>query len=244
MKICVCGWYFKTNSEILKYLQQLSLKYPVFIVSHRTDEESKIKLQECGLLYRIIPNIGLEWGAYDWYLKTVWDGESSMLYMHDDIKISDIAEFDRIAALEKECDQAYIFRDEKEDHANQHHHGRMIFLSRQAMKMMLNSICECHKAYDQIDNQHNKGRVILGSGPHTGFWYDPYNFGHTRGKPPLLFTINHEYNQVDEPKSIWHYNEGIYHFDDQMRKLSQKGLRTRKIIYIQNIQLGRRNQYI
>lgn len=243
MKICICGWYFKTDNDILSALQTLAQKYSIFIVSHRTDLESKAKLEASGLPFTMIPNVGLEWGAYDYYLKSVWDGESPVLYMHDDVKINDFSEFDRIAALETECDQAYIFCDEREDRENQHRHGRMIFISKTAMRQMLNTICECQKAYDFIDITHNHGKVISGSGPHTGFWYDAYNFGHTRGKPPLIYTIHHEFSQVDDPKTIWHYNEGIYHFDRQMGNLGQLGLRTRKIVYAPGIRLGRRNQY-
>lgn len=109
MKCVVCGWYFLTNPKILEDLKRLNETYPVFIVSHQTSGEANDVLKASGLDYSIIPNIGLEFGAYDFFIKVKWDQVSNVLFMHDDIEIKDFAEFDRIAELT--CDHAYVFQD-------------------------------------------------------------------------------------------------------------------------------------
>ena len=240
MQICVCGWYFLTNPKVLDDLKKLNKQFPVFIVSHQTSKEADEILQASGLNYQIIPNIGLEFGSYDFFIKVKWDQINNILFMHDDIDIQDIDEFYRIAKLT--CDHAYIFQDKIEEDINQHRHGRMIYLSARIIKKMLNTVCDCKYAYDWIDQEHNPGCVIQGSGPHTGFWFDPYNYGHTCGKPPVYFSIHHEQNQVSEPKSIWHYNHGMFHFDKQMGSYRNE-FDVRHLHYAPGLFIGRRNHF-
>ncbi len=45
------------------------------------------------LKYTIIENIGLEYGAYDWYIKNIWDSKSDVFFMHDDIYIGKFNNF-------------------------------------------------------------------------------------------------------------------------------------------------------
>ena len=229
-----------TNPKVLEDLKKVNEKYPVFVVSHRTSKEADDVLKASGLDYVIIPNIGLEFGSYDFFIKVKWNQSSPVLFMHDDVDIQDFAEFDQIAELA--CDHAYVFQDKIEEDINQHRHGRMIYLSGRIIEKMLNTVCECKYAYDWIDTEHNPGCVIQGSGPHTGFWFDPYNSGHTCGKPPVLFTIHHEQKQVSEPKAIWHYNHGMFHFDRQMGNW-RKEFDVLKIHFAPGLFLGRRNRF-
>jgi len=222
--------------------------YPVFIVSHRTSKEADEMLQASGLDYAVIPNVGLEFGCYDWYLKSVYSQQSAVgsqgsaiLFMHDDLDIRDFGEFDRIAELT--YSQSYIFQDEVEDNINQHRHGRMIYLSNRVIENMLSTVCDCKYAHDFIDQEHNPGSVIAGAGPHTGFWFDPYNYGHINGKPPLLFTTHHEHQQSSVPNTIWHYNHGIFHFDRQIGLLKRQGFDVLHKHYAPGLFIGRRNRF-
>ena len=58
-KICVIGWYYNKD-----FYEKISLiKERVFIVAHRDNEILK------DFDHQIIDNVGLEFGAYDWYIK-------------------------------------------------------------------------------------------------------------------------------------------------------------------------------
>lgn len=137
MKICVCGWYF--NDDLYASLWRIQEKYPVFIVAHRDDEF----LANCDLPYVVIENTGLEWGAYDYYLQNVWDGDP-VLFMHDDHRLLPIMRdfelqppemvFDKLACIQH--DQAYIFRDRREDVINYGQHGRMLFCSQRLLLLL------------------------------------------------------------------------------------------------------------
>jgi hypothetical protein len=153
MNICVCGWYFFEGfySELWK----ANKKHPVWIVAHKDDHMITI----CDLSVAIVPNVGLEFGAYDYYLNNIWEGGDT-LYTHDDIAIlPQIKDYelrsrekiwDDIAATEH--DQAYIFQDREDDVFNAGKHGRMIFMS--------------HKLQEWFKERE-------------GFWYDRQNTGYT-----------------------------------------------------------------
>lgn len=242
MRICVCGWYFLEHPKVLEDFKKVNEKYPVSIVSHQTSKEADEILKKSGLDYQIIPNIGLEWGAYDWYLKNKWDGNNNILFMHDDIYIENVSEFDRLAKLTG--DQYYIFQDEKEDGGNQHHHGRMILLSAKMLKYMSEDVCECQWTYQKIDKYDNKGAILQGIGPHTGFWFDPYNSRHHSGAPPLIYGIRPDRPQHEKNLyCVYHYNTGIYHFDWQMREYKGAGFDTKHRFYCPGLWIGRRGQF-
>ena len=68
MKICVVGWYL--YEPFYLQLKKVHQNYPVMVVSHQKDKSYY------GLPHVEIPNIGLEFGAYDYYLKNLWDDGS------------------------------------------------------------------------------------------------------------------------------------------------------------------------
>lgn len=191
MKVCVVGWYF--YEDLYASLREVHKKHEIMIISHKDEKET---LDSLGVPYIITENIGLEFGAYDYYLKNCWDGKSDVLFMHDDAQIIDIDVFNRIAALSDDgIDQAYLFKNKAEDVNNGGKHGRAIFMSAKLLKFMLNYTFETEESKDHVDSHHNKGEVLKGTGPYKGFWYDPNNYGHTTGKPP---------------SGVRHYNEMIY----------------------------------
>jgi hypothetical protein len=125
-----------------------------------------------------------------------------MIYVFDIIK-------EKLAKWE--YDQTFIFRDEVEEISQGRIHGRGIYCSKRFIDFMLSYTCECKQAFD-YENPHYEGfkpkAILEGTGPHRGFWYDPYNLGeHTRGQPP---------------KHIRHYNDGIYHFANFAGRTSYK----------------------
>jgi len=79
IKICIVGWYY--FKEIYKQLSKS--KFDIHVIAHRHNEI----LDNLNIKYSIKDNIGLEYGAYDWYIKNIWDGKSDVFFMHDDIEI-------------------------------------------------------------------------------------------------------------------------------------------------------------
>jgi hypothetical protein len=129
-------------------------KHPVFIVAHKNDPMLRI----VDLPYVVIPNTGLEFGAYNHYLMNIWEG-GNVLFTHDDVAIlptikdyeikGDSEIWDEISNLT--VDQAYIFQNRAEDIAAAGMHGRMFFMS----ERLLEWFKEC-----------------------GGFWHDPLNTGY------------------------------------------------------------------
>jgi len=214
MKIAVAGWYFDPN--LFEIFKQLRDKFEITVVSYfrrvegnepRNGEDipipTLIQGHVVGSGVKLVknPNGGLEFGNYDWYIKNIWDRKSPVLFMHDDVVIYNINVFEEIEKKLSDCDQAFIFRDEMEEIANGRHHGRGIYCSARFIRYMLDYVCNCAHSKDH-EHPHYKGEepkvMLRGIGPHTGFFYDPYNLTeHIAGKPP---------------KHCRHYNEGIYHF--------------------------------
>ena len=145
-KICVVGWhYFK---ELYKFLSVYYLD-DVHIVAHRYN---KI-LDKYKLNYTVIENIGLEFHAYDWYIKNIWDKKSNILFMHDDIKILKIKDFiirNYNKIKKRKLGQAYI--SVKKVRGG----GRCFYMSKRFIQLM-------KKEYD-------------------GIWYDKENTGYVSRK--------------------------------------------------------------
>jgi hypothetical protein len=123
--------------------------YHVYAVIHKQSDDY------IPVNWVLIPNIGLEWGAYDYYLKHIWNKESDVLFCHDDIKVESPEVFDEISKLKDDC--VFIFKDEPDEIANKGRerigiHGRAVFMKRKFVQEFL-------------DN--------------GGFWYDQYNRGVT-----------------------------------------------------------------
>ena len=123
MEICVAGWYFER--AFLGKLAEVRDSFNTTIVSHLPDAWKGYSLNGARVI--TIPNIGLEFGCYDYYLKNVWNGRDDVLFMHDDTKVKNTGVFDSISKLSVDC--AYIFRDYSEEKANGGKHGRAIFCS-------------------------------------------------------------------------------------------------------------------
>lgn len=239
MIICVCGWYFSAPVyEMLAHLPFL-----VYVVGNG-GVPAEIDEKYPTLNFCTRPNVGLEFGAYQYFLSRVWLGDEVVLFMHDDIAVSDASVFNRIRDLDNEnLDQAFLFADEANAVANQNFHGRAFFCSGRFLHAMQIYTCDCRQSHDYIDQHHNRycteqcaaaarltgwdkeqvmqftkddgqrpfrcptcgkksagdfwGMGLRGTGPHSGFWYDPHNTGHHRGKPPV---------------GVRHYNDEIYHF--------------------------------
>ena len=181
MNICVCGWYFFDGfySELWKIKE----KYPVFVVAHKNDHFLKI----CELPYAVIPNTGLEFGAYNHYLMNIWKG-GDVLFTHDDIAIlptikdyeakTDMEIWNEIADLK--VDQAYIFQDREDDIYNAGMHGRMFFMS----ERLLQWFKDC-----------------------GGIWSDPLNTGYlTEDRPVHVMGWNMAINVFNERLAHSHMN--------------------------------------
>ena len=164
MKICVCGWYFA--DEWYASLLRLNEKFPVHIVANRDDAF----LPLCGLDYTVRENVGLEFGAYSYYLSNIWDGDS-VLFCHDDLKFVPISHGFKIISGEElvpqlselEEDQAFVFNGRYDDVKNGGIHGRMIFMSERLLKWL--------KATD-------------------GIWFDGKNDGITCSMPDAVPQYN------------------------------------------------------
>ena len=138
MKIVICGWYF--DDDFYQSIWIVKEKYPVFIVAHRENE----LLDHCDLDYIVIENKGLEWGAYNHFLMKVWDGNDSVLFMHDDLKFNPIIQDYEIKPGEIvfrflgkiQHDHAYIFQNRREEVLNFGNHGRMVIMSERLLHLI------------------------------------------------------------------------------------------------------------
>ena len=204
MDICVVGWYL--YDELYKTLKEVNKTHEVSVISHKFEVD---KLQSFDIPYVTIENIGLEFGAYDYFLKNCWNQKSNVLFMHDDVQITDINVFDRIEeeTIKLNIDQAYLFKNKAEEVNNGGKHGRAIYMSVKLLNFMLNYKFKTEESEDHIDNHHNVGTLLKGTGEYTGFWFDPNNDGHTTGKPPV---------------GVRHYNEMIYTFHRTMGRIRDK----------------------
>jgi len=145
MNICVCGDYYTEEF----YSKLLAVKESVYIVSHRKAPFNIEMFARCDL----VDNVGLEWGAYDYFLKTMWDKKSDVLFCHDDTQVDSSEVFTQIAELSDgkaawmsgfPCECVFIFRD-KEDAiqatGNKEYpsHGRGIFIKASFLHKLLDA---------------------------------------------------------------------------------------------------------
>jgi len=159
MKICICGWYF--NEKFLDALKMLSDKFPVTIVANR--DELPEKYVGC-FDYHVRENRGLEYGAYDYFLTNIWDGDD-VLFMHDDMELLPIMKnfeilgpeiiFETVSRFKE--DLVYIFKNEASRKDCFDIHGRVMFAS----KRFLQKLRDC-----------------------GGFPWDKHNDGYILGKNP------------------------------------------------------------
>jgi hypothetical protein len=147
LNICIVGWFW--NEDFLNLVSRVQHKYPAVVIAHREP------IFPPPIPYIMRENVGLEFGAYNYYLEEIWDGKSNVLFTHDDTRITKAGArkeriFLRIAAIKHDC--AYLFRDLCEDEANGGKHGRAIFCSSRFLKYL-----------------KNNGSI----------WYDKENFGYS-----------------------------------------------------------------
>ena len=117
MKICIAGWYYYPEF----YEEIARSPYEAFVVKHRPGDTK-------GIPSVLIENIGMEFGCYAYYMDRVWDRESDVLFLHDDVKIKDPFVFRKIA--KSNLDSAYIFHNSIEATRERCAHGRGIYCSR------------------------------------------------------------------------------------------------------------------
>ncbi|MHA2085384.1 MAG: hypothetical protein ACXABD_16635 [Candidatus Thorarchaeota archaeon] len=225
MNICVVGWYW--HKKFLQALAQSGLQ--VDIVNH----SNMIRFFSCpNICVHMVDNIGLEWGAYNYYLQHIWDGLSPVLFTHDDTNIIDIKVFKNIAdeCIMREIDQAYIFRDKGEEIANGRIHGRGWYASKRYLEILKFWRCTTCKHAIGFDCPHNSGYKHEPEVEHTGIWYDKNNRGHIGGQVPI---------------GVKHYNDGIYHFAWQTQQIKNlhSNLKVNEKVYVEQYQAGRRNTW-
>lgn len=175
MNICIVGWYFHPN--FIKTLEDS--KYEWFFVCHKSPPEMDKDH------FVIIPNIGLEFGAYAWYVANKWNGENT-LFIHDDVEINEKS-LDEISKLTP--DQCYLFSNEDDAKANGYAHGRAMLCSSKLMKKMKEDKMPWYDEgnHGNIDpttaegpNYHNAGiqtfRAYLNSLPKNEFRLSRYAF--------------------------------------------------------------------
>lgn len=164
MRICIAGWYFWPE-----FLLTIGCSiYDAFVIKHREGETQHIPSQ-------LYPNLGLEFGAYKQYVEHHWDGESDVLFLHDDadLKIDDA--LDDICQLRKlGVEQAYIFPDEIHEHWNGGIHGRGIWIRGDILRKLQHDFpADMTNAGVNIGEVAQKGvhefhRRILECGHNTG----------------------------------------------------------------------------
>ena len=155
MKICMVGWYF--NPDLIKLMEKVSERHKVDVVAHRDGEHGSLDML-------LVDNIGLEFHCYDTYIKRLWDGESDVLFLHDDLEVHPVMVnyeiipptniFNRLAKLD--IDQGYIFQNEDDAGWNAYKDGRLILIS---------------------------GRLIKHLRESGGLWFDVHNTGQTTTGP-------------------------------------------------------------
>lgn len=114
LQICVCGWYFYPS--LYQTLRKLPVNYDPLVIAHRHGNTHGIRTV-------VRANVGLEFGAYAYFLQHWWDTRSNVLFLHDDVVLP-IAFFQRVHTIP--ADQAYIFRHAAEYEQNLGH-GRAIY---------------------------------------------------------------------------------------------------------------------
>src|SRR4030095_8836194 len=124
MKICIAGWYFRP--DFMRTIRDSG--YEAVVIKHREGDTQGIP----SMLY---DNVGLEFGAYRQYVMNHWDGESHVLFLHDDTEISDPICLDDMEAVRGTgVDHCYIFHDENEEFINGGAHGRGMWIKGSILK--------------------------------------------------------------------------------------------------------------
>lgn len=127
MQICVVGWYYWDNV----YERLASSQHVVTVVAHRHHSW----LEKVNHVYR--ENVGLEFGAYNHYLMSIWE-KGPVVWVHDDVLFSDKA-INKIDSTmkAKRLDHAYVWGiPVTMKGAGHQRHGRMMALSDRFMRFL------------------------------------------------------------------------------------------------------------
>jgi len=138
--ICVVGWYF--FESFYKELGKSNFK--IHIVAHRNNEVLN------SLNHTLTDNVGLEYGAYSYYVRNIWDEKSDVFFMHDDVNVAD---FDSV-----------ISKCYKEMKAKDVGHGRITSGK--------------HAGYSQRFFYMSSSFIKIVKERYDGMWYDRENFGY------------------------------------------------------------------
>jgi hypothetical protein len=115
-QVCVCGWYYRP--DFYEALRSVSDRVDITVVANRGGDTRGLRTLER-------ENIGLEWGAFCYFLIRAWNAIANVVFLHDDTYVTDRfwGDVERIA-----YDQAFIFRDVSE-YESAYSHGRAHFAS-------------------------------------------------------------------------------------------------------------------
>lgn len=141
-KTCIVGWHF--FDKFYKKIEKSSVD--THIVAHRYNSI----LDRRNLNYSVVQNVGLEFGAYDWYIKNVWDKKSGVLFMHDDVVIDKSFDMKNFFKLCGDADYV-MFRNGSKVSGG----GRCIYLSGKMISLLV-------KKYDGIWFDKNDRGYIWG----------------------------------------------------------------------------------
>jgi len=113
-QVCVCGWHYRR--EFYENLRAAAGRLDIVVVANRPGDSH-------GLTTIARENVGLDWGAFSFFLDRAWDARSNVLFLQDDtsVRARFWDEVERIA-----YDQAFIFRDRTEFERT-YSHGRAHF---------------------------------------------------------------------------------------------------------------------
>lgn len=130
MNICICGWYYLQEF----YNEVLKTDYKITIISHKNYVPEFLKENKNQKFsFTSIENIGLEFGAYNYYLNNYLLDDT--IFLHDDTLVT----IEQLKEIENKCkglDQAYIFKNQTEQTNNGGKHGRCIYMSKRFLEYL------------------------------------------------------------------------------------------------------------
>lgn len=130
--VCVVGWYFRP--EFYALLQTLLAQgVAVAVLTHRAPPPP---LDLSRFVTVALDNVGLEWGAYDRFLRGIWQ-TGPTLFLHDDTDatIGVIQEIFDIQS-QRNLDVAFVFSSLESQEQNKGHHGRAWIASDRGLRAL------------------------------------------------------------------------------------------------------------
>ena len=124
MQVCVCGWYYPR--DFYECLRAAAERFDVLVIANRPGDSQGLNTIER-------ENVGLDWGAFSFFVDHNWDGKSNVLFLQDDTSVRERFwhEAEQIA-----YDQAFIFRDET-DFERAYSHGRAHFAGAEFLALVV-----------------------------------------------------------------------------------------------------------